>query len=94
MSRPCDQLALKYIRSTEKALQDLVLTTEDKQETTLDTAKVDEIIDHAKRYLEDAKHYLSRNMYETALASVAYSEGILDALKLLNLVKFDWPKQQ
>jgi len=41
------------------------------------------------RYLEDAEHYAEERR-ATALASVSYAEGILDALRLLGLVEFEW----
>jgi len=35
--------------------------------------------------LEDAKYYEDKSKLETSLASVAYCEGLLDALRLLGL---------
>jgi len=47
------------------------------------------LLDHARRYLEDAEYYRSDDG-AVALTSVAYAEGVLDALKLLGLVEFEW----
>ena len=51
------------------------------------------ILDYAERYLEDALYYRSQKRFEVALASVAYCEGLLDALRLLEMVKFQWAKE-
>jgi FAD synthetase len=51
--------------------------------------EVKEMLDHAERYLDDAEYYWGEKK-EVALASVSYAEGILDALNLLGLVKFEW----
>lgn len=40
--------------------------------------------------LEDAKYYREKKKLETRLASVAYCEGLLDALRLLGFVEFSW----
>jgi FAD synthetase len=51
------------------------------------------ILDHAKRYLDDALYYRGQKRFETALASIAYCEGLLDALRLLEMVEFQWPTE-
>ncbi|MGB9135255.1 MAG: DUF357 domain-containing protein [Candidatus Bathyarchaeia archaeon] len=51
------------------------------------------VLDYAERYLEDAVFYRSQKGFETALVSVAYCEGLLDALKLLGMVEFQWPTE-
>ena len=48
----------------------------------------------AADYLEDAKYFKSQGKLETSLTSVAYCEGLLDALRLLGAVKFEWPTNQ
>ena len=52
---------------------------------------VAEVLDWANRYLEDAKYYKAQGNLETSLTSVAYCEGLLDALRLLGAVNFEWP---
>jgi FAD synthetase len=80
-------LASKYINSVERVLAQMRLA---QTITQVDEEKIKDIIEHAKRYLEDAKYYESKNKLETSLASVAYCEGLLDALKLLGAVEFSW----
>jgi len=48
----------------------------------------------AKAYLQDAKYYRDEGKLEVSLASVAYCEGLLDALKMLGMVKFEWPRKK
>jgi diphthine synthase len=55
----------------------------------VDEAQVDETLDQVDRYLDDAEYYRGEND-PVALTSVAYAEGLLDALKLLGLVEFEW----
>ncbi|HIE13818.1 TPA: DUF357 domain-containing protein [Candidatus Bathyarchaeota archaeon] len=79
-------LALKYIRKTERALNKVVRTGR----IEVDNSLVTGVIEEAKRYLEDAKFYLRKGMATTSLASIAYSEGLLDALRMLGLAEFSW----
>jgi FAD synthetase len=44
--------------------------------------------------LEDAKYYKALGKLETSLTSVAYCEGILDALRLIGAVNFEWSTKQ
>ena len=80
-------MAAKYMRKAERALEELETI---RRSTYIDLEEINGVIDEAKRYLEDAKYYLDKKQSETSLASVAYSEGLLDALRMLGLVKFDW----
>jgi len=48
----------------------------------------------AKAYLQDAKYYRDGKRFDVSLASVAYCEGLLDALKMLGAVKFEWPARK
>jgi len=82
-----EALLHKYIQSSEKACAEIKL----KQDVVvLDEDKIQEIVEYAKRYLSDAKYYREKKQFDTALAAVAYCEGILDALRLLGMVEFTW----
>jgi len=48
----------------------------------------------ATDYLEDAKYYKAQGKLETSLTSIAYCEGLLDALRLVGAVEFEWPTKQ
>lgn len=57
--------------------------------TQITETKVLELLDHVDHYLTDAEYYKAEKK-PTALTSVAYAEGILDALKLLGVADFEW----
>jgi FAD synthetase len=52
---------------------------------------VADVLRWANDYLEDAKYYKAQGKLETSLTSVAYCEGLLDALRLIGAVNFEWP---
>jgi FAD synthetase len=81
-------LASKYIASTEKVLKKMQRV---KGAITVNEEHVDNIIAYVTTYLADAKYYKAQKRFETSLTSIAYCEGLLDALKLLGAVKFEWP---
>ena len=85
-----DVLVSKYIGSAEKVLAEMEVT---KQNLSVSIAKVNEVIEWVKAYLEDAKYYKTQERLETSLTSIAYCEGLLDALRLLGAVKFEWPQK-
>ena len=86
-----EALASKYIVSAEKVLKEMQRV---KGTIALNDENVNKIIEYATAYLADAKYYKAQKRFETSLTSVAYCEGLLDALKLLGLVKFEWPAKQ
>jgi FAD synthetase len=79
--------ASKYIQKTEHVLTELKIVN---GTVHSDAEKVKKIIEEAKRYLEDAKYYFESRRFETSLASVAYCEGLLDALRMMGYVEFSW----
>ena len=81
------ELATKYIQKTEHALTEIKIVN---TVVCPDVEKVKTVVEEAKRYLEDAKYYLANKRFETSLASVAYCEGLLDALRILGYVEFSW----
>ncbi|MEM1597222.1 MAG: DUF357 domain-containing protein [Pyrobaculum sp.] len=76
-----DRVAL-YIRNLEEALNSLVLK---------DPA-YRKVVELAQAYLKDSKYYYSAGDRETALATVSYAEGLLDALKIMGVADFVWRK--
>jgi hypothetical protein len=83
-----EALASKYIVSAEKVLKEMQRV---KGTITLNEESVNKIVEYATAYLADAKYYKAQKRFETSLTSIAYCEGLLDALKLLGAVKFEWP---
>jgi FAD synthetase len=86
-----EALVSKYIASAEHVFNEIQLS---QTPVNLDAKGVKEVVEFAKAYLEDAKYYRDRKKFEVSLASVAYCEGLLDALKLLGAVKFEWLKKE
>jgi hypothetical protein len=82
-------LLSKYIESSQKVFNEIKLSQSAK---VAGSDKVAEVVDYAKRYLSDAEYYGEKQQYATGLTSVAYCEGLLDALRLLGLVTFTWPE--
>jgi len=82
------ELVSKYIASAEHVMGKMEIS-----ETSInfDVINVKKVVELAKAYLEDAKYYRDKKKFEVSLASVAYCEGLLDGLKLLGAVKFEWP---
>lgn len=81
------ELVSKYIQNSERVFTEIKITQDPIQ---VDREKAKSVVEAAKHYLEDAKYYQKRNRLETSLASVAYCEGLLDALRLLGIAEFSW----
>lgn len=79
---PADR-ARRYISKFERALQS---SKPIKNDTLVVSVNIRRVSDTMERYLRDARYYLANDKPATALASVAYAEGLLDALTALNLV--------
>lgn len=79
--------AQKYIFKTERVFAHLEIVN---RPVSIDVDNVERVVDEAKRYFKDAKYYWERKEYEVSLASIAYCEGLLDALRMLGLAKFEW----
>lgn len=82
-----EEMVSKYIRKTERIFGEIKGASSSMH---LNEGNVESVIETAKRYLEDAKYYQRKSKLETSLASFAYCEGLLDALRLLGVVKFSW----
>ena len=82
-----EELVTKYIRGAERVIKEI---GEIPADARLNREEAKTVFDWAKRYLEDAKYYQEKGKLETSLTSVAYCEGLLDALRLLGAVAFSW----
>jgi FAD synthetase len=81
------ELVSKYIQNSARVFTEIKITQDSVQ---VDGEKAQSVVKTAKRYLEDAEYYQKRSRLETSLASVAYCEGLLDALRLLGIAEFSW----
>ncbi len=85
-----EALVSKYIVSAEKVLGELQRVP---GPLAVDDASVGRVVAYVEAYLADAKYYKAQKRFETSLTSVAYCEGLLDALRLLGAVQFEWPEK-
>jgi hypothetical protein len=74
--------ARRYIAAFEKALRELVPV---KKDSKVKVRNIRRVSDTIQRYLQDAHYYLQNGKPTTSLASIAYAEGLLDALAFLEL---------
>lgn len=82
-----EKLVSKYIASADSVFNEMDVV---EACISLNVNSVKKVLESAKAYLQDAKYYKERKRFEVSLASVAYCEGLLDALKMLGAVKFEW----
>jgi hypothetical protein len=83
------ELSAKYIAAMEKTLQNTERTN---GPITANQDCLDEVYGYVTAYLKDAKYFYAQKQYETSLTSIAYCEGVLDALKLIGAVKVQLQK--
>jgi FAD synthetase len=77
--------AAKYLETTTNSLRVLKVK---KSPGAVSSSVLDYVSGLARDYARDAKHYLGVRKPVTALACIAYAEGLLDALKFLELAEF------
>jgi FAD synthetase len=82
-----EKLVSKYIASAERVFDEIEVA---ENPISLNVRDFRAVLDSAKAYLDDAKYYRNSDRFETSLASIAYCEGLLDALKMLGAVRFEW----
>jgi FAD synthetase len=78
MSENPAERARAYLKTVEETL---------KVTGGLSDTKALRVIGYAERYVADSRYYLESGKPTTALASVAYAEGLLDSLKILGFVE-------
>jgi hypothetical protein len=86
-----NELASKYISSAEHVFEHIEVA---ETPITLDRTRVCNVMDFAKAYLKDAEYYREKKKFEVSLTSIAYCEGLLDSLRLLGAVRFEWPTRK
>ena len=72
----------KYLKNVENVLRSLSFCSDERESRDL--------VDVAKSYLEDSRHFRSSGDLFNALAAISYAEGLLDALRELRKVEFTW----
>ena len=81
------ELTSKYIQKTERVFEEIKIN---RDLISINEKEILDVVETAKRYLEDAKYYQGMEKLETSIVSVAYCEGLLDALRFLGIVEFTW----
>ncbi len=84
LSEDSAERARKYIATLEETLQKLSTLEKD---TMVSAVNISKVLDAINRYLQDARFYLKNGKPVTSLGSIAYAEGLLDALTFLELAK-------
>jgi FAD synthetase len=82
-----EEMVSKYVRSSDRVFGEIKLAP---SSARIEEGKIEGVVETAKRYLDDAKYYQRQDKLEIGLASVAYCEGLLDALRLLGVAEFSW----
>ena len=75
----------KYLDTTTQSLGQIKRR---KLPSNVSKDQVDNVMELVRGYTKDARHYLETKKPVTSLACIAYAEGLLDALKFLELIEF------
>ena len=81
---PPEKRVEAYIVNVELALEKL-----EEAKASLDSRAL-RLVELARLYVSDARYYLERGDVFTALADIAYAEGLVDALRWLGLARLEW----
>ncbi len=79
LSDPCARLS-RYIDNVSKVLKDLRVRDKSCRE----------VVDLACAYLRDSMYYRDKGDCITGLVTISYAEGLLDALRMIGCVEFEW----
>jgi FAD synthetase len=85
MIEDAEQRTSKYLETTTQSLDHV---RKRKLPSNVSQDQVDKVMELVRGYTKDAKHYLEHKKSVTSLACIAYAEGLLDALRFLELIDF------
>jgi hypothetical protein len=85
MRERAGERAARYLKATSHSLESLKIK---KGRLSIRLSQTNYVVKLARDYARDAEHYLGDLKPVTALACIAYAEGLLDALKFLELAEF------
>ncbi len=85
MREVAGERAAEYLEAVSRSMKRL--KTQRRRKVVKPTL-TDHVSNLARDYARDAKYYLDAQKPVTALACIAYAEGLLDALKWLQLADF------
>lgn len=75
----------KYLKATAQSLKSFKIK---EPMEPIPRSQLDYVVELVRGYVNDARHYADERKSVTSLACVAYAEGLLDALKFLQLIEF------
>ncbi len=75
----------KYLKASAQSLKSFKLR---ESMEPVSRSRLDYVLKLVRGYVSDAEHYAEEGKSVTSLACVAYAEGLLDALKFLQLAEF------
>jgi len=73
-----------YILKVERVLEEVRIR--------VGLEKVLDVIEIVKSYLEDSKKFLESGEVFNAVAAISYAEGLLDSLRNVGYVDFEWSR--
>ena len=85
MIEDAGERSTKYLDTTTQSLGRIKRS---KLPSSVSTDQVDKVMELVRGYTKDAKHYLETKKPVTSLACIAYAEGLLDALKFLEIIEY------
>ncbi len=85
MKESASDRTAKYLESISAALRRLKVK---KTPRTIVGSQVQYVLELVRGYTKDARHYAEKRKPVTSLVCIAYAEGLLDAMKFLELVDF------
>ncbi len=85
MKESAAERTAKYLEVTSESLKRLKPR---RMPAQVSAATLERVLELVRGYVRDAEHYASQQQPVTSLACVSYAEGLLDAVKFLELVDF------
>lgn len=82
------KMVSRYSQKTSAALErarSAVKTTPDS-----DLSRIESLFENIECYTEDAKRFANEGKDELAVLSIGYAEGLLDSLRFLGILDFEW----
>lgn len=85
MNESAAERTAKYLEVASESLKRL---RPRRMPAPISSTTLDRVLELVRGYVKDAQHYASQQQPVTALACVSYAEGLLDAIKFLELADF------
>ncbi|NHV11815.1 MAG: cytidylyltransferase family protein [Candidatus Verstraetearchaeota archaeon] len=83
----------KELDRIKKYIENVTIVLNKLEQERHEDERVKKVIELCKSYCSDAKFYFEKGERITSLACIAYAEGLLDCLKFLNMIKFEWENE-